>query len=277
MKPVRPIAIVAGLAALTFGCQSKPTPSPSPSPAPANRPAAAPGATPNAGGAAAQPGGGGGGGGAGGQGGEPTPRPYAQVIRGAVTTKSGLFKTHMIGSTLYFEIPAAELGKDLLLITQIAKNVEGDGYGGAPLDERVVRWERRGNRVLFRSVSYATRADPETPIAEAVANCELRRHPRRLHRRGLRPRLGGRDRRLAPVHVAAERDQHLAVHPRTDRRLAQLPRSRGHLSAERGGRGHAHRERHAAAALALPRHPAAARRRPARRPSTKSWSCTGPW
>ena len=76
----------------------------------------------------------------------------------------------MIGSQLYYEIPAAELGKDLLLVTQIAKTNPGDGYGGQSLDERVVRWERRGNRVLFRSVSFGIVADPSEPIAEAVEN-----------------------------------------------------------------------------------------------------------
>jgi hypothetical protein len=107
-------------------------------------------------------------GGAGGA--DPAPRPYNQVIRGTVTTKEGLFKTHMIGSSLYFEIPATEMGKDLLLITQLARTNAGDGYGGEPIDERVVRWERRGNRVLFRSISYGLMADPSEPIADAVRN-----------------------------------------------------------------------------------------------------------
>lgn len=176
MKTIRPLAIAAGAALLALACQPTPpatTPTPTTPAATPSTPAATPPATPagapgaaNAQGAGAQ--------GAGGQGGapgaDPAPRPYAQVIRGAVTTKSGLFKTHMIGSQLYFEIPAAELGKDLLLVTQIAKTNEGDGYGGQSLDERVVRWERKGNRVLFRSVSYAIVSDPSAPIAEAVAN-----------------------------------------------------------------------------------------------------------
>lgn len=156
MRIARPIALIATCALLVQGCKSA---APSTSPVPATRPSTAPGAAAAAGGASG-----------GGASADPAPRPYDQVIKGAVTTKSGLFKTHQIGSQLYFEIPAKELDKDLLLITQIAKNVEGDGYGGTPLDERVVRWERRDNRVLFRSVSYATRADPSAPIAEAVAN-----------------------------------------------------------------------------------------------------------
>jgi len=177
----RPISLAAGAALFALACQpSTPATAPSPTPAAPSTPAAG---TPNAGtpaggaGGAGAPGAAAAGGaaqGAGGQGAapgaDPAPRPYAQVIRGAVTTKSGLFKTHMIGSQLYFEIPAAELGKDLLLVTQIAKTNEGDGYGGQSLDERVVRWERKGNRVLFRSVSYAIVSDPSAPIAEAVQN-----------------------------------------------------------------------------------------------------------
>src|SRR5688500_10918116 len=65
--------------------------------------------------------GGGGGGGGGGAPGEPAPRPYAQVISSRMTTREGLFRTHQLGARLYYEIPAAELGKDMLLVTQIAR------------------------------------------------------------------------------------------------------------------------------------------------------------
>ena len=175
----RPMMIATGAAFLALACQptapaTPPTPAPG-TPAAGTPNAGTPGGTP-AGTPAAPAGGANAQAGAGGPQAaatppaDPVPRPYAQVIRGAVTTKSGLFKTHMIGSQLYFEIPATELGKDLLLVTQIAKTNEGDGYGGQSLDERVVRWERKGNRVLFRSVSYAIVSDPSAPIAEAVRN-----------------------------------------------------------------------------------------------------------
>ncbi len=190
MKPTRPLSVAAGLAVLALACQptTPPTTTPAPSagtprtatPAggaqttpntpggtPAGTPAGTPGGAPAAGAQGAPQGAGQG---APPAGGDPAPRPYAQVIRGDVKTKAGLFKTHMMGSSLYFEIPANQMGKDLLLITQLAKTNEGDGYGGTPLDERVVRWERRGNRVLFRSISYSMVADPSTPIAEAVRN-----------------------------------------------------------------------------------------------------------
>jgi hypothetical protein len=99
---------------------------------------------------------------------EPNPRPYAAVLRGDVKTKPGLFKTHRIGSRLLYEIPRRELGRDLLLVTQIAKTTVGSGYGGQALGNRVVRWERKDNRVLLRSVSYQLRADSTDPIYRAV-------------------------------------------------------------------------------------------------------------
>lgn len=99
---------------------------------------------------------------------EPSPKPYATVIKGDVKSKAGLFKTHRIGSKLYYEIPKAELGRDMLLVSQIAKTNEGNGYGGQALDNRVIRWERKEHRVLLKSVSYAIIADPSSSVAKAV-------------------------------------------------------------------------------------------------------------
>ena len=102
---------------------------------------------------------------------EPTPRPYATVIRGTVTTKSGLFKTHRIANCLYFEIPRNELTKDMILTTEIEKTTVGVGYGGQAVNEEVIRWERRENRILLRSLSYnITASDSTNPISRAVEN-----------------------------------------------------------------------------------------------------------
>ena len=96
------------------------------------------------------------------------PRPYARVITPDAKTDEGLFKVHRIGDKVFYEIPPSELGKDLLYVSQIKKTTLGVGYGGQALDRRVVRWERTGNRVLLRSVSYDVVADPTSEIAEAV-------------------------------------------------------------------------------------------------------------
>ena len=99
---------------------------------------------------------------------EPRLRPYRQVITSRAVTRDGLFKVHRIGSRLYYEIPRDQLGRDMLLVTQIAKNTLGEGYGGEAVGNRVLRWERRDNRILLRSPSYVLTADSANPIYRAV-------------------------------------------------------------------------------------------------------------
>ena len=85
------------------------------------------------------------GGGRGGQGGgnaansEPTLQPYARVVTSDAETRTGLFKTHRIGSRLLFEIPRDQLGRDQLVVMEIAKTVLGSGYGGQAAGNRVLR------------------------------------------------------------------------------------------------------------------------------------------
>lgn len=166
MRFTRPLFVSAGLALAAVSCTPAAATTPAPTPTPART---APSTTPQGAPAAAQ--GGNAQGGAAGQQ-DPQPRPYAQVIRGDnLVTKDGLFKTHRIGpNRLYFEIPKSEMDKVMLLQTRIRRNSVTEGLPGDELDSRVIRWERRGNRVLLRSVSYAVVASPEAPIAEAVAN-----------------------------------------------------------------------------------------------------------
>ncbi len=104
--------------------------------------------------------------------GNAAPRPYAQVIRGAdLKTKTGLFKAHMIGDSLFYEIPRGELGRDMLLTTEIEKTTQGAGYGGQSISEDLIRWERRGNRILLRGVpSGVVASDTTNAVAAAVDN-----------------------------------------------------------------------------------------------------------
>lgn len=111
----------------------------------------------------------------GGAAGEPAPRAYRQVVTAEARTRDGLWRTHQIGSRLLFEIPAGVLGKDILVVPRLARAPEGANaggpYGGQQVGQRrVVRWERRGHRVLLRAISYNTYAEAGHPMAEAVAN-----------------------------------------------------------------------------------------------------------
>jgi hypothetical protein len=96
------------------------------------------------------------------------PRPYDQVITKDAKTDDGIFTVHRINDRVYYEIPKAQLGKEFLWVTQMAKTTLGVGFGGTALGNRVVRWERLNNRVLLKNVDYSVVADKTKPVARAV-------------------------------------------------------------------------------------------------------------
>jgi hypothetical protein len=108
------------------------------------------------------------GGGRGGRPPEPQMRPYDRVITKEAKSDQGIFTVHRIKDRLFYEIPKEKLGKEFLWVSQIAKTTIGAGYGGQAAGNRVVKWERRGDRILLRSVSYEVVADASTPISKAV-------------------------------------------------------------------------------------------------------------
>lgn len=104
---------------------------------------------------------------------EPEIRPYERVITKEAKSTPGIFTVHQVKDKYYYEIPLAELGKDFLWVQQIARTTLGVGYGGQALGSRVVRWERRNNKILLRDVRYDIVADPQAPIAKAVQDANV--------------------------------------------------------------------------------------------------------
>ena len=98
----------------------------------------------------------------------PEPRPYERVITKEAKSDEGIFTIHTIKEKVYYEIPKNELGKEFLWVSQIAKTTLGVGYGGQAAGNRVVKWERKGNRILLRSVAYDVVADSKLPVSRAV-------------------------------------------------------------------------------------------------------------
>src|SRR6185436_4141918 len=98
----------------------------------------------------------------------PEPRPYDRVITKEAKSDEGIFTIHTIKEKVYYEIPKNELGKEFLWVSQIARTTLGVGYGGQAAGNRVVKWERKGNRTLLRNVSYDVVADPKLPVSRAV-------------------------------------------------------------------------------------------------------------
>jgi hypothetical protein len=96
------------------------------------------------------------------------PRPYERVITKDAKSDEGVFTIHTIKDKIYYEIPKSEFGKEFLWVSQIARTTLGVGYGGQAAGNRVVKWERKGNRVLLRNVAYDVVADSKLPVARAV-------------------------------------------------------------------------------------------------------------
>ena len=109
--------------------------------------------------------------GRGGRGTQPAaPRPYAQVITSAAKTDDGIFKVHRVGDALYFEIPKGELDKDFVWNVSIKRTTIGAGFGGQNVSNRVVRWVKRGDRILLQSMDYSITSSADDVVAQAVAN-----------------------------------------------------------------------------------------------------------
>jgi hypothetical protein len=86
------------------------------------------------------------------------PKKYEDVITAKAKTKDGLFQVHSVEEKYYYEIPEKLFGRDMLMYNEIAQAPPGVGYSGSPGNSRMVRWERRGNRVLLRINPVSKRA-----------------------------------------------------------------------------------------------------------------------
>jgi hypothetical protein len=86
-------------------------------------------------------------------------RKYEDVITKEAKTQEGVFKVHRIEDRLFFEIPKERLGKLMLWTAEIARAPAGVGWGGKFAGSRVIRFDRRGNKIFLWLVSFQKRAD----------------------------------------------------------------------------------------------------------------------
>ncbi|MEB2779010.1 zinc-dependent metalloprotease [Algoriphagus sp. C2-6-M1] len=101
------------------------------------------------------------------------PKPYNEVITAKAKSKDGLFKVHQIEDKYYYEIPDSLLGRDMLMVTTIAKTADGLGYGGERTNTQILRWEKNNNDIHLKVVSVNNYAADSLPIALAVKNSNL--------------------------------------------------------------------------------------------------------
>ncbi|MBO6881506.1 MAG: zinc-dependent metalloprotease [Winogradskyella sp.] len=98
------------------------------------------------------------------------PKPYNKVITKDAKSDKGLFTVHTLDDKFYYEIPDSLFDREMLMVTRIAKTASGLGFGGGKQNEQVLRWERKGKKVVLRVVSYNVTAADSLPVNEAVEN-----------------------------------------------------------------------------------------------------------
>jgi hypothetical protein len=94
-------------------------------------------------------------------------KSYDKVITKEAVSDSGVFIVHRIDDKFFFEIPKARFGDEFLLVSRVAKTPQV-GYGGEENNTVVIRWERKYDNILLRTVSYENVADDSLPINRAV-------------------------------------------------------------------------------------------------------------
>ncbi|MBZ9628979.1 zinc-dependent metalloprotease [Psychroflexus sp. CAK1W] len=97
-------------------------------------------------------------------------KPYSKIITNKAKSDEGLFKVHKVEEDYFFEIPDSLFNREMLMVTRIAQTAQGLGFGGGKQNEQVLRWQKRGDKVYLRVVSYDITAADSLPISQAVVN-----------------------------------------------------------------------------------------------------------
>lgn len=97
-------------------------------------------------------------------------KTYSEIIDDSYKTDEGLFKVHSKKDKFLYEISSDLLGKEMLMVTRIAKTANGIGYGGQKINSQVLRWQKKHDKILLRIVSYENVASDTLPISRSVKN-----------------------------------------------------------------------------------------------------------
>ena len=100
-------------------------------------------------------------------------KKYSEVITKEAKTDEGLFTFHKVDDKYYFELPDDLLDREILIVSRISGHVKGLNFGGAGMKSRpqqVIRFQRKDNTIILRSVSYNSVASEEDPIYKSVVN-----------------------------------------------------------------------------------------------------------
>lgn len=100
-------------------------------------------------------------------------KKYSEVITNKAESDEGLFTFHKVDDKYYFELSEDVLEKEVLIVSRISGHVKNLNFGGAGMKSRpqqVIRFQKKDNNILVRSVSYNSVADEDLPIYQSVVN-----------------------------------------------------------------------------------------------------------
>ncbi|MFD0940747.1 zinc-dependent metalloprotease [Pedobacter boryungensis] len=107
------------------------------------------------------------------------PKPYNQVITDKTLTRKGMITTHKLEDKFFFEIADTTLGRDILVVSRIAKSGAdvraAQGYAGDVIGSTVIRFEKGpNNRIFMRKVSFKTYSpDSTTAMYQSLKNSNI--------------------------------------------------------------------------------------------------------
>jgi hypothetical protein len=100
-------------------------------------------------------------------------KEYSEVITSEAVSDTGLISTHVVEDNYYFEIGDSLLEREILVVSRISGFVKGLNFGGAGTKSRpqqVIRFQKKGNQLVAREVSFNSVASEELPIYQSVKN-----------------------------------------------------------------------------------------------------------
>jgi len=100
-------------------------------------------------------------------------KPYSKVITKDAKSQEGLISVHNVEQDWFFEIADSLLEEEILVTSRVSGFVKGLNFGGAGVrsqPQQVIRWQKKGDKILLRSVSYNSVASHEDPIYRSVKN-----------------------------------------------------------------------------------------------------------
>jgi hypothetical protein len=99
------------------------------------------------------------------------PKSISDIVGKDVIKEEGLFTVYHTNDKVYFEVPDSMLNTDMLLVSRIAKvpsNLSPYINAGSKVGEQMVKWSKKGDRLLLRVYSTTNTSDDNDPILLSV-------------------------------------------------------------------------------------------------------------